>query len=111
MPFTFFQVKSYNDLAHFETAYVVKLHSVSNLTSPQPVRTCLIYTSVFCVFSPYIDSVSKINGGKNRFSLSHIQTEQQIKIIDGIRSSSLNFLGILVQLWCMVISKLWFLMY
>ncbi|KAI5061937.1 hypothetical protein GOP47_0022476 [Adiantum capillus-veneris] len=32
-------VKSYNDLAHFETAYVVKLHSVARLASPQPVFT------------------------------------------------------------------------
>ncbi|KAH6558351.1 hypothetical protein KP509_1Z068000 [Ceratopteris richardii] len=30
-------VKSYNDLTHFETAYVVKLHSVAQLASPQPV--------------------------------------------------------------------------
>lgn len=32
-------VKSYNDLAHFETAYVVKLHSVARLAPPQPVFT------------------------------------------------------------------------
>lgn len=32
-------VKSYNDLAHFETAYVVKLHSVSRLAPPQEVFT------------------------------------------------------------------------
>lgn len=32
-------VKSYNDVAHFETAYVVKLHSVAKLASPQPVFT------------------------------------------------------------------------
>ncbi|XP_024401652.1 protein arginine N-methyltransferase 5 isoform X2 [Physcomitrium patens] len=32
-------VKSYNDLAHFETAYVVKLHSVSMLAPPQEVFT------------------------------------------------------------------------
>ncbi|CAM6114727.1 unnamed protein product [Calypogeia fissa] len=32
-------VKSYSDLAHFETAYVVKLHSVAKLAPPQPVFT------------------------------------------------------------------------
>ena len=30
-------VRAYNDLAHFETAYVVKLHSVDRLCAPQPV--------------------------------------------------------------------------
>eukprot|EP00897_Mesotaenium_endlicherianum_P006889 jgi/Mesen1/6228/ME000320S05426 len=32
-------VKAYGDLAHFETAYVVKLHSVAKLCPPQPVFT------------------------------------------------------------------------
>lgn len=32
-------VKSYNDRAHFETAYVVKIHSVAKLAPPQPVFT------------------------------------------------------------------------
>ncbi|BBN09504.1 type II protein arginine methyltransferase [Marchantia polymorpha subsp. ruderalis] len=32
-------VKSYADLAHFETAYVVKFHSVARLAPPQPVFT------------------------------------------------------------------------
>ncbi|KAJ7518054.1 hypothetical protein O6H91_21G052500 [Diphasiastrum complanatum] len=32
-------VKSYNDLAHFETAYVVKLHNVAKLAAPKPVFT------------------------------------------------------------------------
>lgn len=32
-------VKSYNDLAHFETAYVVKLHNAARLSPPQPVFT------------------------------------------------------------------------
>jgi len=32
-------VKSYNDLAHFETVYVVKLHNVSRLAPPQEVFT------------------------------------------------------------------------
>lgn len=31
-------VRAYNDLEHFETAYVVKLHSVATLSPPQPVR-------------------------------------------------------------------------
>lgn len=31
-------VKAYNDLEHFETAYVVKLHSVATLSPPQKVR-------------------------------------------------------------------------
>eukprot|EP00271_Cylindrocystis_brebissonii_P015961 TRINITY_DN39061_c0_g1_i1.p1 TRINITY_DN39061_c0_g1~~TRINITY_DN39061_c0_g1_i1.p1 ORF type:complete len:675 (-),score=92.30 TRINITY_DN39061_c0_g1_i1:75-2099(-) len=30
-------VRAYNDLAHLETAYVVKLHSVARLAPPQPV--------------------------------------------------------------------------
>lgn len=30
-------VKAYNDLAHFETAYVVKLHSIAKLAPPKPV--------------------------------------------------------------------------
>ncbi|GAQ92994.1 Skb1 methyltransferase [Klebsormidium nitens] len=32
-------VRAYNDLEHFETAYVVKLHSVATLSPPQPVFT------------------------------------------------------------------------
>ncbi|CAI7841328.1 unnamed protein product [Closterium sp. NIES-53] len=32
-------VKGYNDLAHFETAYVVKLHSAARLTEPKEVFT------------------------------------------------------------------------
>ncbi|PHT95895.1 Protein arginine N-methyltransferase 5 [Capsicum annuum] len=32
-------IKSHKDLLHFETAYVVKLHRVARLTSPQPVFT------------------------------------------------------------------------
>ncbi|POO03787.1 Protein arginine N-methyltransferase PRMT [Trema orientale] len=32
-------VKSHKDVTHFETAYVVKLHSVARLASPQPVFT------------------------------------------------------------------------
>ncbi|KAJ8548115.1 hypothetical protein K7X08_021351 [Anisodus acutangulus] len=32
-------IKSHKDLVHFETAYVVKLHRVARLTSPQPVFT------------------------------------------------------------------------
>lgn len=40
-----FQVKSYSDLAHFETAYVVKLHSVAKLAPPQ--RVSLFDTSLF----------------------------------------------------------------
>eukprot|EP00850_Spirogloea_muscicola_P005195 SM000023S07651 [mRNA] locus=s23:659320:666064:- [translate_table: standard] len=32
-------VKAYNDLAHFETAYVVKLHSAARLAEPRPVFT------------------------------------------------------------------------
>lgn len=32
-------VKSHKDVAHFETAYVVKLHSVARLTASQPVFT------------------------------------------------------------------------
>eukprot|EP00898_Chlorokybus_atmophyticus_P004141 jgi/Chlat1/4728/Chrsp30S04763 len=32
-------VKAYNDLAHFETAYVVKLHNCDILSDPQPVFT------------------------------------------------------------------------
>ncbi|PON72987.1 Protein arginine N-methyltransferase PRMT [Parasponia andersonii] len=32
-------VKSHKDVIHFETAYVVKLHSVARLASPQPVFT------------------------------------------------------------------------
>ncbi|XP_024517472.1 protein arginine N-methyltransferase 5 isoform X2 [Selaginella moellendorffii] len=32
-------VKSYNDLSHFETAYVVKLHNAAPLAAPQPVFT------------------------------------------------------------------------
>ncbi|XP_031504319.1 protein arginine N-methyltransferase 5 [Nymphaea colorata] len=32
-------VKSYKDLSHFETAYVVKLHKVARLTPSQPVFT------------------------------------------------------------------------
>lgn len=31
------QVKTYKDIAHFETAYVVKLHRVARLAPPQPV--------------------------------------------------------------------------
>lgn len=33
-----FQVKSHKDVAHFETAYVVKLHNIARLAPPQPVR-------------------------------------------------------------------------
>ncbi|KAF3325605.1 protein arginine N-methyltransferase 5 [Carex littledalei] len=32
-------VKTYKDIAHFETAYVVKLHRVARLAPPQPVFT------------------------------------------------------------------------
>lgn len=32
-------IKSHKDLVHFETAYVVKLHRIARLTSPQPVFT------------------------------------------------------------------------
>ncbi|KAM1177603.1 hypothetical protein ACFX13_017333 [Malus domestica] len=32
-------VKSHKDIAHFETAYVVKLHSIARLAPPQPVFT------------------------------------------------------------------------
>ncbi|KAK1289111.1 Protein arginine N-methyltransferase 5 [Acorus calamus] len=32
-------VKAHKDLAHFETAYVVKLHSIARLAPPQPVFT------------------------------------------------------------------------
>jgi len=37
------QVKSHKDLAHFETAYVVKLHRVARLAPSQPVRAFLLY--------------------------------------------------------------------
>lgn len=33
----YMQVKSHKDLVHFETAYVVKLHSVARLAPSQPV--------------------------------------------------------------------------
>ncbi|CAN6540197.1 unnamed protein product [Malus baccata var. baccata] len=32
-------VKSHKDIAHFETAYVVKLHNIARLALPQPSRT------------------------------------------------------------------------
>lgn len=37
------QVKSYKDVVHFETAYVVKLHSVARLAPPQPVSSPSLY--------------------------------------------------------------------
>ncbi|KAL0726587.1 hypothetical protein Bca4012_022680 [Brassica carinata] len=37
--YTNWQVKAHKDLAHFETAYVVKLHSVANLAPSQSVFT------------------------------------------------------------------------
>lgn len=37
IPVLLVQVKSYKDLLHFETAYVVKLHSVARLSPCQPV--------------------------------------------------------------------------
>lgn len=46
----FVQVKSHKDLAHFETAYVVKLHRVARLAPSQPVRICLIFVFVFYDF-------------------------------------------------------------
>jgi hypothetical protein len=38
----FVQIKQHKDIAHFETAYVVKLHRVARLAPPQEVRdhTC-----------------------------------------------------------------------
>lgn len=33
----FSQVKSHKDLVHFETAYVVKLHSIAKLAPTKPV--------------------------------------------------------------------------
>lgn len=41
------QVKSHKDLVHFETAYVVKLHSVARLTPTQPVSFSSLPRSVF----------------------------------------------------------------
>lgn len=42
------QVKSHKDLVHFETAYVVKLHSVARLAPTQPVSS--LYPNGMCDF-------------------------------------------------------------
>uniref|UniRef100_A0A453N981 PRMT5 arginine-N-methyltransferase domain-containing protein n=1 Tax=Aegilops tauschii subsp. strangulata TaxID=200361 RepID=A0A453N981_AEGTS len=55
-------IKAHKDIAHFETAYVVKLHRVARLAPPQEV-----------------------------FSLSHIQTSHQRPPTKGIPSYSLNY--------------------
>lgn len=42
------QIKSHKDIVHFETAYVVKLHRVARLATPQPVS--LFFVKHFDVF-------------------------------------------------------------
>lgn len=37
------QVKSHKDIVHFETAYVVKVHSVARLAPSQPVSFCFVH--------------------------------------------------------------------
>ena len=37
LTWSWFQVKAHKDIAHFETAYVVKMHNVARLAPTQPV--------------------------------------------------------------------------
>lgn len=41
-----FQVKAHKDLAHFETAYVVKIHNAARLAPSQPV-SCFSFSLIF----------------------------------------------------------------
>lgn len=60
MVLTTFQVKAHKDMAHFETAYVVKLHNVARLAPTQPVSgsSCSLFFNTFVQFiqksDPYI---------------------------------------------------------
>jgi hypothetical protein len=42
----FLQIKQHKDIAHFETAYVVKLHRVARLAPPQEVRDHTRYSFI-----------------------------------------------------------------
>lgn len=52
----FLQIKAHKDIAHFETAYVVKLHRVARLAPPQEVRDC-----TFCSICPSLIMPSSNN--------------------------------------------------
>lgn len=51
---SFIQVKSHKDLQHFETAYVVKLHSVARLSPSQPVSFMMLFEMYFAYKFPLI---------------------------------------------------------
>lgn len=44
------QIKSHKDIVHFETAYVVKLHRVARLATPQPVSLFLLKHFVYSIY-------------------------------------------------------------
>ena len=50
----FLQIKAHKDIAHFETAYVVKLHRIATLAPPQQVRS----QNVLCVLEWLSDLIT-----------------------------------------------------
>lgn len=105
-----YQVKTHNDLSHFETAYVVKLHRVARLAPAQAVRclvlliTCLFSVSVSVYFLSSF-SIILLWGCRHcciilpcficisfwRFSLSSIPISHLQRVINDTRSYVLSY--------------------
>nr|VDD40740.1 unnamed protein product [Brassica oleracea] len=78
-------VKAHKDLAHFETPYVVKLHSVAKLAPSQSVSLTLCFVLVLIRCSPLL-----------------IQTSQQKPTTNATKSFISIYQATLAQPWCMV---------
>ena len=131
-----FQVKAHKDIAHFETAYVVKMHNVARLAPTQPVSkfswsivffrsgfdVCLVggWSSMFCliflcnqvtivlIFCCSWDWVPSVAFCvvSTRFLHLLIQKAQLRKVTSGIKSCSLWYLMTPGQPWYMVCGTL-----